>query len=384
MVSELQPYIKTNGRVNPVSILDIEEDINQLNGWHSKCRDFVYFLLRYQSAENQIFPSWKGFFYEVEKECGDRHTVAYLPTTNKSPTKMDTVQEILFQVKEKAEALNHKETDLVLDHAIYCKAVEIVMQERNEKLRKFINLRMGGFHATCIFLGVIGKRFGDGGLKNLIVESGLLGDDQASPMLKGKDNNNGIRVHLYIAEAITRMKHEAFENWLVTKNKYGIYSELKDMDEVHAFQKDHNTENFEQCVNIFQPILELFEDFEHLLSDTEEYPMAAYWTSYLDMVQTLRDFSKSIKIGDWDLHMYASEKMLHWFHAYDNYNYARHFSYYWATQQVLPVQNPAIYEEFKRGGFPVQQTIGKFNKVSPDQVIEQTINKDQEGPGIYL
>ena len=234
MVSELQPYIKAKGRVNPVSILDIVEDINQLNGWHSKCRDFVYFLLRYQSAKNQIFPSWKSFFYEVEKECGDRHTVAYLPTINKSPTKMDTVQEILFQVKEKAEALNLKETDLVLDHAIYCKAVEIVMQERNEKLRKFINLRMGGFHATCIFLGVIGKRFGDGGLKNLIVESGLLGDDQASQMLKGKDYNNGIRVHLYIAEAITRMEYEAFENWLVTKNKYGIYNELIWMKFMHS------------------------------------------------------------------------------------------------------------------------------------------------------
>ena len=30
MVSELQPYIKAKGRVNPVSILDIEEDINQV------------------------------------------------------------------------------------------------------------------------------------------------------------------------------------------------------------------------------------------------------------------------------------------------------------------------------------------------------------------
>ena len=67
MVSELQPYIKANGRVNPVSILDIEEYINQLNGWHSKCRDFVYFLLRYQSAKKQIFPSWKGFFLRSRK-----------------------------------------------------------------------------------------------------------------------------------------------------------------------------------------------------------------------------------------------------------------------------------------------------------------------------
>ena len=45
-------------------------------------------------------------------------------------TKMDIIQEVLCQVKEKAEALNLKESDLVLDHTIYCKAVEIVMSKK--------------------------------------------------------------------------------------------------------------------------------------------------------------------------------------------------------------------------------------------------------------
>ena len=48
--------------------------------------------------------------------------------------------------------------------------------------------------------------------------------------------------------------------------------------------------------------------------------MGEFWNSYLGMIQTLRDFIKSVKNGDWDLHMYASEKMLYWFHAYDKYN----------------------------------------------------------------
>ena len=60
--------------------------------------------------------------------------------------------------------------------------------------------------------------------------------------------------------------------------------------------------------------------------------MAVFWNSYLEMVQTLRDFMKSIKTGDWDLHMYDSEKMLNWFHTYGNYNYAHHFFYYWGSQ----------------------------------------------------
>ena len=75
------------------------------------------------------FQARKLFFYEIEHQAINKHTVTYLPTINKSPTQMDTIQEILCQVKEKAEAFDLKETDLALDHAIYCKAVEVVMSK---------------------------------------------------------------------------------------------------------------------------------------------------------------------------------------------------------------------------------------------------------------
>ena len=45
----------------------------------------------------------------------------------------------------------------------------------------------------------------------------------------------------------------------------------------------------------------------------------------ISLIQTIRNFIKSIKNRDLDLHMYAPEKMLYWFHAYENYNYARLF-----------------------------------------------------------
>ena len=126
---------------------------------------------------------------------------------------------MLKQYKQKAEALNLNKTDLVLDHAIYTKAVEIVMNEKFTDLEIFINIWMGGFHAASIFLGVIGKGFKDAGLKDLIIESKLLGEDQIDQMLKGKEYNNGRRIHFYIAEAISRKKFETFEEWLpITKN----------------------------------------------------------------------------------------------------------------------------------------------------------------------
>lgn len=67
--------------------------------------------------------------------------------------------------KQKAKALNLNKTDLVLDHAIYSKAVEIVTNAKYADLRTFINIQMGGFHAASIFLGVIGKRFKYASLK---------------------------------------------------------------------------------------------------------------------------------------------------------------------------------------------------------------------------
>ena len=76
---------------------------------------------------------------------------------------------------------------------------------------------MGGFHACCSFLAVIGKCFGDAGLKDLIIESGLdLGDGTVEEIMKGKQYNNATRIHHVTAEVLTRKKKiDAFTKWLI-------------------------------------------------------------------------------------------------------------------------------------------------------------------------
>ena len=213
---------------------------------------------------------------------------------------------------------------------------------------------MGGFHALCIFQSIIGKRFTDAGLKDIIVESGLLGENAAMQVLKGKEYNNAMHVHMYVAEDITRGKIEGFENWLCLSNKFERYAVIMSTTEVDKLKEFRNSQSFQ---------------------DETIYPKAVFWNSYLGMVQTLRDFAKSITNGDWDLNMHTSEKMLYWFHAYDHYNYSQHFSYYWPSQQVLAETHPGIFQQFKDGNFSVRRKHGRFNKISPEQLIEQTINK---------
>ena len=74
----------------------------------------------------------------------------------------------------KLKKLGLDETDIVLDQAIEGKTTEILSNPVSSDLRKFIVLRFGAFHTTCIFLSTIGKRFADAGLKDWILESRIL------------------------------------------------------------------------------------------------------------------------------------------------------------------------------------------------------------------
>ena len=75
-------------------------------------------IARYQSSlefEVLELPGWTGFYYGVIKndELVTLDVVHYLPAIDGYHKRN------VFQVKEKAEAIWLKETDLVLEHAIY-------------------------------------------------------------------------------------------------------------------------------------------------------------------------------------------------------------------------------------------------------------------------
>ena len=49
--------------------------------------------------------------------------------------------------------------------------------------------------------------------------------------------------------------------------------------------------------------------------------------------------------------------------------------------QNLKETQPGMHEEFLKGHFATRRVDGSFNMLPPDQVIEQTINKEQKGAG---
>ena len=72
---------------------------------------------------------------------------------------------------------------VVFDLAIYIKGLEVMWHEE-EKMYRVI-LRMGASHMRCTLLAVIGKRFGDGGLSDILIESTEIAAGSLSVFWKG-------------------------------------------------------------------------------------------------------------------------------------------------------------------------------------------------------
>ena len=137
-------------------------------------------------------------------EIAHPSVVGYLPVIPTSPTQLSTVFLLLQKSIATANLVNQESVVVVCDQALYPKATEIVW--KHQAIFSRIALIMAAFHIALTFLAVIGKRFGDGGLHDVLVESGIVGPNAVSGVLLGKHYNRAraLRCHKTILEALFR------------------------------------------------------------------------------------------------------------------------------------------------------------------------------------
>ena len=125
---------------------------------------------------------------------------------------MKTVNEILSKAVQTKGEMKLKSIVAVFDQAIYSKAVEIIWKHGDLFLS--IIPRLGAFHTICVLLSVIGKRFGPAGLRDIIIESGVIEEGSVEAVLNGKAYNRAVRFHKLMYEACMRLVWEGFVDWL--------------------------------------------------------------------------------------------------------------------------------------------------------------------------
>ena len=337
------------------------------------------FQVSLEKVTSQTIPSWTEFNAIVTTSKSEVTSVGYCPMIPASPTEYSTVYTVMKTVQNMMKTLEQQHSVITFDEAIYCKAKEI--QWRCPDQFKDTVLRLGGFHTALAFISVIGKRYEESGLEDLLIESGVYGLNSVVRIMNGKTYNKSVRALKLLIEAFSRLMIHSLVSKLTKKEEYNIY-----IDSISAL-KDSITNPEEQEYDLVMQDIqskgkaigdEIREIRETCKAESSTF---AYWDEFLEMVEILLRFIRAERNAIWSLHINALSDMLPYFFAYDRINYARWASVYLSDMKSLPITASNVYNEFINGNHPIKRAAGTFNQVWTYLALEQSVNRDSKVKG---
>lgn len=353
----------------------LQLDTYKLNTVSAVQTELAYAFVKFIDAERCTIPSWTGFHTLLQGDSTlQKSALYYLPVIEASPTEMSTVNTILKRSVQIADQLELEHIVLVFDQAIYAKVQQI--RWKDDDFIQRIVIRLGEFHTCMSYLSILGKRFGDAGLQDILIESKVVAPGSINGVISGHHYNRSMRAHKLLYESLQRIRLLTFLDSLTPDER----DECMDViNEIRCAFPDITMDVL--CANEkFDKMCSKYEDF---VKRSAENPTFAFWSSYIDVVQILLLFVRATRESDWQLHLSTVHLMMACFFAYDRVNYARYLPSYWLEMVNLPLTHPSCHSELSvKGQWTVQrQSVHGFASIACDQAIEQTCNRDSKTKG---
>ena len=232
-----------------------------------------------------------------------------------------------------------------------------------------------------MYLGIIGKRFGDGGLRDLLVQSEVLAEGSVDRALSGKTYNRAARSVKIVYEALSRLLLDDFHDQTKEKDEQ---KEIIDnvMIMMRDFSSNINQTNLDTILNseTFSQYNIMWIDYLDGLKENGS-ELTQYWLSYLDMARILLNLLCAARAGLWHLFPETIRDVIPYCFAYDNINYSRYLTVMLADMTAVENDFPDVYQQFCNGHFTTQLSEHPFSRMEPDKVIEVTINKETKCHG---
>jgi len=171
---------------------------------------------------------------------------------------------------------------------------------------------------------LICSRFGDGGYRDLLVQSEVIAEGSVDRVLTGKMYNRSVRAVKLTFEALNRILIDMFEQELDAKlESTEMLASVR--EEISTFTTDINNESFESLTvnQHFQTYRSKFDEFLENMK-TNNGDLAHYWMSFLEMAQILLNVIFATRSGNWVLLLESLKDIVPYTFAYDNINYARY------------------------------------------------------------
>ena len=222
-MSHTKPYTKPFTRPEP--FLDPSAQLKELdcpepnNAKEMRLKEVLYHLGRdklvsFCDDRSDCLPPWTVFQAHVKRSVLlDQADVIFNPIIMSPPNDFSTIYTTLKRVKEQMNALGQTVCPIYFDMGLLSKALVIVWANPSE-FYGVIPLE-GGMHFMMSLFGGIGHIYGDAGLKDLLVESGVFAKLTAGHILSGKDFDRALRACIMIDEVLNRRFYLQFNNWII-------------------------------------------------------------------------------------------------------------------------------------------------------------------------
>lgn len=160
------------------------------------------------------------------------------------------------------------------------------------------------------FLSSIGKLWADGGLRDLLVDSGVYAGNTAELMLVGKEFNKDVRGFTLVFEALQALFIAAFIHWCRT---FDYIDQIPSAfwNALFEFHRSICDQTIETSV-LLTKVEELFEDHvQPLIGKFRKWgcdasPTFKYWDMFLVAVQIMLSNVRAEREGDWSAHLMSS------------------------------------------------------------------------------
>ena len=309
-------------------------------------------------------------------------TVGYLPTIDSLATAMNTIYEVLMKARQTKDELKMKDFVVVFDQAIYAKAVEIMWKHRD--LFADIVPRLGVFHTISCLQSDIGKQFSPAGLRDVIIESGVIEEGPVDEILTRKAYNRAMRFHKLMYEACMRLIWRGCMDWFEEEN-FPEYQELDTLSSNinNLSDNDLDSKSFNEILenDVLNAVHKRFQQYLNKLRGGNG-TMSTFWMSYVHLTSLILDFISTSREKGWTLHLISISNLIPWCFAYNRSNYAKYLPWHLLQMINLPMIHADVHEYLADGNFSTQiENTNPFGCIPVDQTIEKTINKNTQTLG---
>ena len=362
----------------------------------ARCADEVWKVMRLhpssltesQSREviaSQSVPGWSAYNAMLYPELPQISMVGYCPLIDGSSKEFSTIYTVLKHAQAISNSIGQEDTVITLDLAIYVKGKQIQWRFADEF--SDVVIRMGTFHIALNFLAIIGKKYLNSGIEDLLIEAGVYAAGTTSILMKGKSYNRGVRAHKLCMEAFFRLMWPEFVKWY-NHSDSREQGRLISEGELRA-RISSSVAVVEKQENIPEVFPKLEEDLSDFLCALDVFKseargksrMFSLWEEYCSMVDIVLQLIKAEKTGNWDLHLSAVAAMTPHFFAMDIPNYSRWLPVYFIDMHRLESTHPRVHQAFLSGEHSISRSAQPFSQVSTDMALEQSINADSKAKG---